>query len=194
MGEIAMKAARLHPLVAVTRQAIRRGGVHTGEFVPARRRGGACPRCGAPLERTTVYGGPQRRRVEGRVLPGQPLVHAWAMQPHAACQRHGHDDRRATAVTTTAIKAAVRRPSDSAAGPPPAPFMAMASTNGASRKAAAERSRPRLDGVVPREVGEVSWRSVRNGRRWSGCAEWGAACTRLAFGGGRRRPMAPARK
>ena len=43
-------------LRAATRHAIRHGGVHTGELVPARRRGGACPRCGAPLERATVGG------------------------------------------------------------------------------------------------------------------------------------------
>ncbi len=36
------------------RQAIRRGGVHTGEIVPHRRRGGHCPRCGAEMTRATV--------------------------------------------------------------------------------------------------------------------------------------------
>jgi len=43
-------------LRAATRSAIRHGGVHTGELVPARRRAGACPRCGAPLERAKVGG------------------------------------------------------------------------------------------------------------------------------------------
>jgi formamidopyrimidine-DNA glycosylase len=39
-----------------TRSAIRKGGVHTGEVIPARVRGGVCPRCGTPLERATVGG------------------------------------------------------------------------------------------------------------------------------------------
>lgn len=43
-------------LRAAIRSAIRRGGVHTGELVPHRRRGGHCPRCGAELERGTVGG------------------------------------------------------------------------------------------------------------------------------------------
>ena len=34
-------------LRAATRDAIRNGGVHTGRFMPARERGGHCPRCGA---------------------------------------------------------------------------------------------------------------------------------------------------
>src|SRR3954471_2096124 len=33
-----------------TRSAIRKGGVHTGEFIPFRTRGGSCPRCGTTLE------------------------------------------------------------------------------------------------------------------------------------------------
>ena len=41
---------------AATRDAIRRGGVHTGRFMPYRVRGGACPRCGTALERATVAG------------------------------------------------------------------------------------------------------------------------------------------
>jgi formamidopyrimidine-DNA glycosylase len=41
---------------AATRDAIRLGGVHTGRFMPARVRGGVCPRCRAPLERDTVGG------------------------------------------------------------------------------------------------------------------------------------------
>jgi formamidopyrimidine-DNA glycosylase len=41
---------------AATRSAIRHGGVHTGELIPARVRGGSCPRCGAALQRRTVGG------------------------------------------------------------------------------------------------------------------------------------------
>ena len=41
---------------AATRSAIRRGGVHTGDFIPARVRGGVCPRCGTEMERATVGG------------------------------------------------------------------------------------------------------------------------------------------
>jgi formamidopyrimidine-DNA glycosylase len=43
-------------LRAATRSAIRKGGVHTGAFISHRVRGGACPRCGATLERATVGG------------------------------------------------------------------------------------------------------------------------------------------
>ncbi len=43
-------------LRAAVRSAIRRGGVHTGSFIPAREREGACPRCKTPLERATVGG------------------------------------------------------------------------------------------------------------------------------------------
>ena len=43
-------------LRAATRDAIRRGGVHTGGLIAARERGGRCPRCGAELERATVGG------------------------------------------------------------------------------------------------------------------------------------------
>jgi formamidopyrimidine-DNA glycosylase len=39
-----------------TRNAILNGGVHTGDVMPARHRGGACPRCGTPMERATVGG------------------------------------------------------------------------------------------------------------------------------------------
>ena len=42
-------------LRAAVRSAIRRGGVHTGRFVPARREG-ACPRDGHPLSRATIGG------------------------------------------------------------------------------------------------------------------------------------------
>src|SRR5829696_7951613 len=39
-----------------TRRAIERGGVHTGDLIAQRRGGGRCPRCGAPLERSSVGG------------------------------------------------------------------------------------------------------------------------------------------
>lgn len=41
---------------AATRSALRRGGVHTGEVIPHRRRDGVCPRCGTPMSRATVGG------------------------------------------------------------------------------------------------------------------------------------------
>ena len=43
-------------LRAAVRDAIRNGGVHTGRFMPARERGGVCPRCRTPLERATIGG------------------------------------------------------------------------------------------------------------------------------------------
>ena len=43
-------------LRAATRSAIRKGGVHTGEVIPARRKSGACPRCGEGMTRATVGG------------------------------------------------------------------------------------------------------------------------------------------
>ncbi len=43
-------------LRAATRSAIRKGGVHTGDFIEHRRRGGSCPACGAELERATIGG------------------------------------------------------------------------------------------------------------------------------------------
>jgi formamidopyrimidine-DNA glycosylase len=44
-------------LRAAIRSAIRQGGAHTGRFIPARSREGACPRDGhAPLERATIGG------------------------------------------------------------------------------------------------------------------------------------------
>lgn len=43
-------------LRAATRRAISRGGVHTGDLICARHRGGDCPRCGAALDRRTVGG------------------------------------------------------------------------------------------------------------------------------------------
>jgi len=43
-------------LRAATRSAIRRGGVHTGELIPHRRRDGHCPRCGTALARDVIGG------------------------------------------------------------------------------------------------------------------------------------------
>ena len=43
-------------LRAATRDAIRKGGVHTGELIRERRGDGRCPRCGAALERSKVGG------------------------------------------------------------------------------------------------------------------------------------------
>jgi formamidopyrimidine-DNA glycosylase len=43
-------------LRAATRSAIRLGGVHTGDLIPHRGRGGTCPRCGTALSRATVGG------------------------------------------------------------------------------------------------------------------------------------------
>jgi formamidopyrimidine-DNA glycosylase len=43
-------------LRAAVRDAIRNGGAHTGRFMPAREKGGVCPRCGTPLARDTVGG------------------------------------------------------------------------------------------------------------------------------------------
>ena len=43
-------------LRAATRRAIDRGGVHTGDLIAHRERGGTCPRCGAGLRRETVGG------------------------------------------------------------------------------------------------------------------------------------------
>ncbi|MFC8502801.1 DNA-formamidopyrimidine glycosylase family protein [Pedococcus sp. NPDC057267] len=49
--------SRLHrALRRATRAAIARGGVHTGEVVPHRGRGGHCPRCGAEMACATVGG------------------------------------------------------------------------------------------------------------------------------------------
>jgi formamidopyrimidine-DNA glycosylase len=41
---------------AATRRAIARGGVHTGDVIPHRRRDGVCPRCGADMARATIGG------------------------------------------------------------------------------------------------------------------------------------------
>ena len=43
-------------LRAAIRRAVRLGGVHTGQLIPERHRGGSCPSCGAPLERATLGG------------------------------------------------------------------------------------------------------------------------------------------
>ena len=43
-------------LRAATRSAIRKGGVHTGDVIPARRKSGVCPRCGEAMTRATVGG------------------------------------------------------------------------------------------------------------------------------------------
>ena len=43
-------------LRAATRDAIRKGGVHTGTFIAHRTRGGHCPRCKTELERATIGG------------------------------------------------------------------------------------------------------------------------------------------
>ena len=43
-------------LRAATRDAIRKGGVHTGTFIAHRSRGGHCPRCKSELERATIGG------------------------------------------------------------------------------------------------------------------------------------------
>jgi formamidopyrimidine-DNA glycosylase len=41
---------------ATTRSAMALGGVHTGDVIPARRRGGVCPRCAEEMTRATVGG------------------------------------------------------------------------------------------------------------------------------------------
>jgi formamidopyrimidine-DNA glycosylase len=43
-------------LRAAIRSAVRKGGVGTGSFVPARGRDGSCPRCGHALHRATIGG------------------------------------------------------------------------------------------------------------------------------------------
>ena len=43
-------------LRAATRDAIRKGGVHTGDFITHRKRGAPCPRCGTTVERATIGG------------------------------------------------------------------------------------------------------------------------------------------
>ena len=41
---------------AAMRDAIRKGGAHTGDFIAHRRRGGECPRCGTEVQRATIGG------------------------------------------------------------------------------------------------------------------------------------------
>jgi formamidopyrimidine-DNA glycosylase len=57
-GELSVEELDLlrRELRAAVRDAIRNCGVHTGRFMPARERGGACPRDRTPLERATVGG------------------------------------------------------------------------------------------------------------------------------------------
>jgi formamidopyrimidine-DNA glycosylase len=55
LGEEELDSLR-RALRAATRRAIRLGGVHTGDLIEHRRRGGTCPNCGTPLERATVGG------------------------------------------------------------------------------------------------------------------------------------------
>lgn len=43
-------------LRAAIRDAIRKGGVHTGAVIPARRPGATCPRCGAAMRRASIAG------------------------------------------------------------------------------------------------------------------------------------------
>jgi formamidopyrimidine-DNA glycosylase len=45
-----------HSLQAALASAGANGGVHTGEVIAARRRGGVCPRCGAPMRQGVVGG------------------------------------------------------------------------------------------------------------------------------------------
>jgi formamidopyrimidine-DNA glycosylase len=74
LADEALWRARLHPrrpagelepdelarlwreLRLALRSATRKGGVHTGDVIAARRLGASCPRCGAPMERATVGG------------------------------------------------------------------------------------------------------------------------------------------
>ena len=46
-------------LRAAVRDAIRNGGAHTGRFMPAREKGGRCPRCETLLARDTSAGAPR---------------------------------------------------------------------------------------------------------------------------------------
>jgi formamidopyrimidine-DNA glycosylase len=57
-GELSVEELDLlrRELRAAVREAIRNGGVHTGRFMPARERGGVCPRDKTALERDTVGG------------------------------------------------------------------------------------------------------------------------------------------
>jgi formamidopyrimidine-DNA glycosylase len=57
-GELAeAELRRLHrELRRSIRRAIERGGAHTGDVVPYRTAGSACPRCGTDMERATIGG------------------------------------------------------------------------------------------------------------------------------------------
>lgn len=55
LTEAELKRAHRHLRAAIA-DAIELGGVHTGDFIRHRRRDGACPRCGTPVERGTVGG------------------------------------------------------------------------------------------------------------------------------------------
>ena len=55
LGEHELDALR-RTIRAATRDAIRKGGAHTGHLNPHRVRGGRCPRCGTELERATIGG------------------------------------------------------------------------------------------------------------------------------------------
>jgi formamidopyrimidine-DNA glycosylase len=61
---------------AATRRAIERGGVHTGEIIPHRRRDGVCPRCGANMARGTIGGRTTYwcSREQGGVLAPRPAL------------------------------------------------------------------------------------------------------------------------
>jgi formamidopyrimidine-DNA glycosylase len=69
-------------LQAALASAEANGGVHTGEVIAARRRGGVCPRCGAPMRRGVVGGRTTwwcsreqaLRRAAGARAPGRATV------------------------------------------------------------------------------------------------------------------------
>ncbi len=69
-------------LQAALASAEANGGVHTGEVIAARRRGGVCPRCGAPMRqgvvggRTTWWCSREQalRRAAGARAPGRATV------------------------------------------------------------------------------------------------------------------------
>jgi formamidopyrimidine-DNA glycosylase len=71
-----------HSLQAALASAEANGGVHTGEVIAARRRGGVCPRCGAPMRqgvvggRTTWWCSREQalRRAAGARAPGRATV------------------------------------------------------------------------------------------------------------------------
>jgi formamidopyrimidine-DNA glycosylase len=57
-GSLSRPAVRrlYQSLQAALASAEANGGVHTGEVIAARRRGGVCPRCGAPMRQGVVGG------------------------------------------------------------------------------------------------------------------------------------------